>query len=267
MNKKKLWVITCLLAFAAAIVPARILEKAFSQAAQGDDSQILALEGLKGVSIQVVQPVSGFEDRPKFNPVNVDDLHTSVKRLLNEAGIEVVQNASDDPEIGHVVVTINVWKDRIYPKLIVQIKTELYQLAQLVRDTGLQIMVPTWPLGDKALEAETLLIVTHSELARTVQDEVQRQTKIFVRDYREANPTPEPKPDLTSMMTGTIRYVNLEGGYYNIVADNGKEYHPVNLPHEYRRHGLRVAFKAIVMKVDYSFISGTFVKITKITKL
>ena len=267
MKKKTLWIVTCLLGFAAALVPARLLEKAFSQAAQGDDSQILALEGLKGVSIQVVQPISGFEDRPKFNPVNVDDLHTSVKRLLNEAGIEVVQNASDDPEIGHVVVTINVWKDRIYPKLIVQIKTELYQLAQLVRDTGLQIMVPTWPLGDKALEAETPLIVTHSELARTVQDEVQRQTKMLVRDYREANPAPGPKVDLTSMMTGTIRYVSLEGGYYNIFADNGKSYHPVNLPHEYRQHGLRIAFRAVLLSHTVGFHSGIYVEITRITKL
>jgi len=45
MNKKKLWVMICLLAFAAALIPARLLEKALSQAAQGDDSQILVLEG------------------------------------------------------------------------------------------------------------------------------------------------------------------------------------------------------------------------------
>ena len=164
------------------------------------------------------------------------------------------------------MVTINVWKDRIYPKLIVQIKTELYQLTRLVRDTGLQITLPTWPLSEGVLDAGMPLIVTHSELARTVQDEVQRQTKMLVRHYREANPTSEPKPDLTSMMTGTIRYVNIEGGYYNIFADNGKEYHPVNLPHEYRQHGLRIAFQAVPSK-RVGFPSGIYVEITKITKL
>lgn len=268
MNKKKLWVMTCMLAFAVVIVPARLLENAFSQAVQGDDSQIPLLKGLKGVTVNIVQPVSGFEEKPKSNPVDVEKLHASVKRLLNEAGIKVVPNDADDPEIGHVVVTINVWKDRIYSKLIVQIKTELYQLAELVRDTRLRILVPTWSLGERSPEAEAPLIVTHSELARTIENEVQWQTKLLIRHYREVNPTLEPKHSRASLMTGTVRYVALEGGFFGIIADNGRRYNPVNLPREYAKDGLRIAFQAVASEDTVSIhMWGTLVKITKIAKL
>jgi len=266
MSRKKLWVMTCLLAFGAALFPARLLEKAFSEAAQGDDSNVLVLEGLKGLTVNVLQPVSGFEDNPNFNPVEVAALHETVQRLLNNAGIEVFEKRSDDPEIGELAITINAWKDKVFTKFIVQTKTQLYQHAVLLRDNRVQMMVPTWPLGDKVLETETPVVVTRSELARTVQDEVQRQIRMLVNDYLEANAMPEPKPDLTSMMTGTIRYVNLEGGYYNIFADNGRAYYPVNLPREYRRHGLRIAFRAVLSN-RVGFPSGIYVEITKITKL
>jgi hypothetical protein len=267
MNKKRLRVMICLLAFGAALVPAGLLEDAFSELAQGDDSQILTLEGLKAVSVNVVQPVSGFEDNPNFNPVEVLALREAVQRLLNDAGIEVFEKRLDDPEIGHVVVTINAWKDRVFAKFIVQIKTQLYQHAALLRDNRVQMMVPTWPLGDKALETETPVVVTRSELAGTVRKEVESQVKTFIRDYLEANLEPEPKPDISNMMTGTIKYVDLEGGYYNILADNGRSYHPVNLPREYRRHGLRIAFRAVLLSGTVGIHSGIYVEITRITKL
>lgn len=41
---------------------------------------------------------------------------------------------------------------------------------------------------------------------------------------------------------GTITYVDLEGGFYGIVADDGMRYLPADLPAEYRTDGLRVRF-------------------------
>ena len=32
--------------------------------------------------------------------------------------------------------------------------------------------------------------------------------------------------------SGTITYINLEGGFYGIVADDGEHYVPINLPSE-----------------------------------
>lgn len=46
--------------------------------------------------------------------------------------------------------------------------------------------------------------------------------------------------------TGTIKYLDFEGGFYGIIADNGKCYDPVNLPSKFAQDGLRVQFKARV---------------------
>ncbi|MCK9307604.1 MAG: DUF333 domain-containing protein [Methanoculleus sp.] len=45
---------------------------------------------------------------------------------------------------------------------------------------------------------------------------------------------------------GTVTYVDLEGGFYGIVTDDGRNYLPGNLPEEYRTDGLRVLFSADV---------------------
>jgi inhibitor of cysteine peptidase len=42
---------------------------------------------------------------------------------------------------------------------------------------------------------------------------------------------------------GTITYSNLEGGFFGIVGDDGKNYLPLNLDSTYKQDGLRVAFE------------------------
>jgi hypothetical protein len=256
-----------MLVVGATFVPACLLEMTTSAGTQVANAEIIILKGLKGVSVEVVQPVSRFEDSPRFNPVKVDDLRAKVERRLNKAGIEVFKNTWNDPESGHIVVIVNTRKAGSSFSFVVQVKTKLYQLAELVRDAGLQIMVPTWPIGENALEAETTVVINRSEIARTVEDEVERQIELLVSDYLDANSPPEPKPDISNMMTGTIKYVKLEGGCYNIFADNGIEYHPVNLPSKYKRHGLRVAFQAIRSESVGIPYSGIRVEIIRITKL
>jgi len=215
----------------------------------------------------VVQPVSGFEDKPTFNPVKVDELHATAERLLSQSRIKVFDDTPEDPQIGHVVATINVWKGKLSIDFIVQVKVELYQQATLVRDSRVQILTSTWPLGEETLEAPMPVIVTRHEIVRTVQHEVETQVKALIADYLEANPVPEPKPDISDMMTGTIRYVKIEGGCYNIFADDRVEYHPVNLPAQYRRHGLRVAFRAVRSDLGGVPYPGLWIELTRIVKL
>lgn len=43
---------------------------------------------------------------------------------------------------------------------------------------------------------------------------------------------------------GTVRYVDLEGGFYGIVADDSTRYDPSGLPEEFQEDGLRVRFRA-----------------------
>jgi len=42
---------------------------------------------------------------------------------------------------------------------------------------------------------------------------------------------------------GTVTYINLEGGFYGIIGDDGKNYLPLELDNQYKKDGLRVAFE------------------------
>ena len=48
--------------------------------------------------------------------------------------------------------------------------------------------------------------------------------------------------------TGTIRYIDLEGGFYGIETDAGQQLDPVNLRSEFRQDGLRVRFRVRMVK-------------------
>jgi inhibitor of cysteine peptidase len=50
-------------------------------------------------------------------------------------------------------------------------------------------------------------------------------------------------PDLIEGI-GTVRYQDLEGGFYGIVADDSAKYDPGSLPMAVRKEGLRVRFTA-----------------------
>ncbi len=41
-------------------------------------------------------------------------------------------------------------------------------------------------------------------------------------------------------VTGTVCYMDVEGGFYGIVTDDGKKLDPVNLPQEFQKDGLRI---------------------------
>ena len=57
----------------------------------------------------------------------------------------------------------------------------------------------------------------------------------------EESPSPE---DVVSGVA-TVRYLDLEGGFYGLVADaDSARYNPSNLESEYQQDGLRVRFRA-----------------------
>ncbi|MFV7771577.1 hypothetical protein [Shewanella marisflavi] len=51
-----------------------------------------------------------------------------------------------------------------------------------------------------------------------------------------------------NMTQGTVRYFNLEGGFWGIIADDGRQILPQNLAQEFRKDGLRLSFKAQEVK-------------------
>jgi hypothetical protein len=47
--------------------------------------------------------------------------------------------------------------------------------------------------------------------------------------------------------TGEIKYIDLEGGFYGIVSDNGEHYDSINLPLEFKEDSLQAEFKLKIM--------------------
>jgi len=43
---------------------------------------------------------------------------------------------------------------------------------------------------------------------------------------------------------GTVKYIDLEGGFYGIISDSSKNYDPINLSEEFKKDNLRVSFDA-----------------------
>lgn len=64
---------------------------------------------------------------------------------------------------------------------------------------------------------------------------------------------------------GTIKHIDLEGGFYGIVAENGECYDPINLPSRFKKDGLRVWFKGKVRGELGSFhMWGTVIELITI---
>ena len=68
--------------------------------------------------------------------------------------------------------------------------------------------------------------------------------------------------------TGTIKYVNIEGGFYGIVSDNGQKLDPVNLKKEFKKDGLRVKFVYSLKKGGLNIHQwGKIIEIISIRKI
>ena len=67
---------------------------------------------------------------------------------------------------------------------------------------------------------------------------------------------------------GRIRYIDLEGGFYGIISDNGAKYDPVNLPDDFKIDGLPVRFKLKILPDRESYhMWGEVVYLIKIEKI
>ena len=68
--------------------------------------------------------------------------------------------------------------------------------------------------------------------------------------------------------TGTIKYIDLEGGFYGIVGDDGENYEPIDLMQQYQKDDLEIFFEAKIPKdVDSIYMWGIVIEITRIEKL
>ncbi|TAJ44017.1 hypothetical protein CUJ86_08205 [Methanofollis fontis] len=67
--------------------------------------------------------------------------------------------------------------------------------------------------------------------------------------------------------TGTVRYIDLEGGFYGIVGDDGADYLPLDLDPAFQQDGLRVRYS--LEKADVATIQqwGTPVRVVAIERI
>lgn len=75
-------------------------------------------------------------------------------------------------------------------------------------------------------------------------------------------------PNSTRNVNATVRYLNLEGGFYALVGDDSVTYEPRNLAREFQRDGLRVSVRLEIQRDMVSFRQvGPIVDIVAISPL
>jgi hypothetical protein len=209
-----------------------------------------ALRGISGVKVEVVHLFSAFGDNKlRSNPIIVEELQTYAEQLLTDAGIWVTENTSQASDAARLVITVNTWETVLISEFIVQVKAQLYQDAELVAGNRLRLMAETWPVGDRALEANMTEVIRLREMKREVEQQVHRQVGMFIHDYLSANPG---RPRIIKGI-GTVRYIDLEGGFYGIFGRDGSHCDPVNLPAEFAIDGLCVQFRGRILKDAVSY--------------
>lgn len=68
-------------------------------------------------------------------------------------------------------------------------------------------------------------------------------------------------------LVGTVHHITIEGGFYGIVAEDGRRYDPVNLPEEFRQDGLPVVCHVRALRNRASFhMWGQLVEIIDIRR-
>ncbi len=68
--------------------------------------------------------------------------------------------------------------------------------------------------------------------------------KIKTETSAMTEPTQPVVSENTISATGTVRYQDLEGGFWGIIGDDGAKYDPMELGSQFQKEGLRVSFKA-----------------------
>ena len=67
----------------------------------------------------------------------------------------------------------------------------------------------------------------------------------------QASPPPLPQ-ETTFEVTGTMHYLDFEGGFWGIQGDDSENYDPTNLPEELKKEGLRAHFRLKISEEQWS---------------
>jgi hypothetical protein len=252
------------------------------------------LQGAKAVYPQVILEVIESDAKepvyvPKLGPLVLKDLSEAVTQALFGSGIEIAESfdisSSDAPLNLNITVFVRVVNKPNSPVYVVFVNTEVLQSVKLSQNDSIRTIARTWPMTPTGLTTRNLLLLNPQSIEQAIKKEVAYQLSNFIKDYLRANPEKmeqikEPKKEEIKskktpqqqkneqMITGTVMYIPIEGGFYGLVADDGKKYDPINLPEEYKQNGLRVKFQVERKKSMASIhMWGIIAEIVKIEKL
>ncbi|QYJ85782.1 hypothetical protein K0I73_16660 [Shewanella mesophila] len=99
-----------------------------------------------------------------------------------------------------------------------------------------------------------LLLGCNDEVkSQPTQEKQATETKTVTDQLKASDNIMIEKPQISQpkgivMRQGTVRYINLEGGFWGIINDDGSHLLPQNLAKEYRKDGLRLSYKAQEIK-------------------
>lgn len=227
---------------------------------EASEAELSILRGLKGVFVSVDE----FCGDIKESGLTERDILELVQRRLKKEGIKVlsreeVLQAAGRPNLSAVVKII---KDKNSNLCAINITLQLREEVFLEREIeGLKSGCVSWQVSE-------LVLCTTKELGERIQNDVSQYAERFAKEFVSANSTADKIKKTEQMISGTVRYLELEGGFYGLVADDGRRYDPINLPAEYKKDGLRVKFAIREKKGVVSFhMWGRIVEVIKIQKV
>jgi hypothetical protein len=198
-----------------------------------------ALKGLKGVRV-FLEYIDHDENKFDIVDYTIKQLVTS---RLSKNEITVLKSGGRVKTQGNPKLVITIEVDVVDNRqlAVAAIKFELEEILLLQRSPGIAVRGTTWK--------RSALKTGHKDyIKKYIRDYVMDVTEAFINDYHKANPKRKVKPAklelLTDqMLTGTVKHLRFEGGFYGIVGSDGAKYDPVNLPKEFQKDGLQVRFQ------------------------
>jgi len=263
MKARKYWILAAMLAICASIIFAAnktnplTSQQVTYPAEQGD-----TLRGLEGMGVIV-----SLNPKAELYGSTVEKLQTDIESHLRRYGIKVLaaQEISKTLGMPYLAIYVNCQisdDDRLNGICGGSLQIYFVQNIFLQRNPELLCRAATW------IDFVTFT-VERDNLEKTVQEGIREKVDKFCSEYLAANPKEDAKAlKDEQLITGTVRYIKVEGGFYGLVGDNGEHYDPVNLPKEYAKDGLRVKFQVKAMEGMVGIhMWGKIVEIVKIERL
>jgi hypothetical protein len=89
-----------------------------------------------------------------------------------------------------------------------------------------------------------LLLLLLAACSSAVPSNKANSAAISATENNAMNTEPAPASDGIIRASGRIQYQDLEGGFWGIVADDGRKFDPIELDEKFHKDGLRVIFEA-----------------------